>query len=632
MPAPFPFENLGPYKLIQTLGKGGMGSVFLGRHVKTGQEVAVKLIAESVADEPKFRRRFDAEVKSLQHLRHPHIVRLIGFGEEQGRLFYSMELAVGESLHAIIRREKRIDWQRTIDLAIQVCSALKHAHDIGVIHRDLKPANLVVDQDDQIKLVDFGIAKIFGQKSNEQTMAGSVLGTADYMAPEQAEGVGISQRTDLYALGSLMYAMVTGKPPFRGKNVTEVIESVRRDKPVPLDLINPELPDSLIHLVHDLLEKDPEDRPPTALAVSNRLKAMRVGLEREKTLMLEDEPTGAGFDSRGGNDTDADAGPAIRGGTRVAPGNRGPSSANVTGVSVTGKAASRRTDSGAGDGAAGKPQAADARAGMLATLVSVGESRTEQFTAVDDGESEPSSTAQTHYQTAENVGESTSWLDSDVPETASSWQTLLNSLALVGVLAAIIVMGTLALRSPSADELYERAQNGDRAAIDSFIATYPSDPRTSGLVQRQLAKRLMGILKRLQTQSRLAVTELTPAEEGFLTAMRDRQTDPATAAERIKGWIAVFDDPGASNDNTSDLIELARFEANRLESTNRVKSLDPRAIELMTKINDSVQREDDADSRATLKGVIDNFADKAWAGPAVDEARLQLEVLDEFSQ
>lgn len=116
-----PFEHLGPYRLIRTIGKGGMGSVFLGQHVKTGDQVAVKLIAEHVADEMRFRRRFEAEVQSLQRLRHPGIVSLIGYGEEQGRLFYAMEIAIGESLQSIIRQKKSIDWATAIEIAIATC-------------------------------------------------------------------------------------------------------------------------------------------------------------------------------------------------------------------------------------------------------------------------------------------------------------------------------------------------------------------------------------------------------------------------------------------------------------------------------------------------------------------------------
>ena len=283
-----PFEFLGPYRIGAPLGRGGMGTVFAAVHEKTKEPVAVKLISDGVADESKFRRRFDAEIKSLQCLSHSGIVRIYGFGEEQGHLFYSMELVSGDSLQKVIKREKRLEWQTTMDVAIQICGALKHAHDIGVIHRDLKPANLVVNENWQVKLVDFGIAKIFGDSN---TVVGSLLGTADYMAPEQATSEGITQRTDLYALGSVMYAMLAGRAPFTGKSVTQVINALQRDRPVPIDLIRPDVPPELVELIHELLEKNPEDRPPTALAVMNRLKAMKAGLERIQTVASDGAAT-----------------------------------------------------------------------------------------------------------------------------------------------------------------------------------------------------------------------------------------------------------------------------------------------------------------------------------------------------
>ncbi len=271
-----------------------MGTVYRGAHVKTGQRVAIKVLARQMSQEPRFRRRFDAEIETLKNLNHPNIVRLIGFGEEQGLLFYSMELVEGPSLLEHLRKVKRLDWDTVLGIGIDVCAALKHAHDFGVIHRDLKPANLLMEPEGRLKLTDFGIAKLFG--ANEQTAAGSVLGTADYMAPEQAAGGNVTPRTDLYALGSLLYACLVGRPPFGGRNLTQVIHGLKHESPVPLDLVVPDVPHELAELVHELLEKAPEDRPPTALAVGKRLASMRVGLHRrgELTQLDPDRPTVSG--------------------------------------------------------------------------------------------------------------------------------------------------------------------------------------------------------------------------------------------------------------------------------------------------------------------------------------------------
>ena len=235
-----PFDFVGPYELGEKLGQGGMGSVYKAVHAKTSEPVAVKIIAAPIADEPRFRRRFDAEIKTLMSLQHEGIVKLIGFGEEHGQLFYSMELVEGDSLQTVIKREKKLSWEQCIDFSVQICAALKHAHDVGVIHRDLKPANLILTSSQQLKLVDFGIAKIFGD--GQQTVVGSLLGTLDYMAPEQLDSSSITVRTDLYAVGSLMYTMLTGRPPFRGKSAAQVIDLLKNQVPTKLDVIDPDLP------------------------------------------------------------------------------------------------------------------------------------------------------------------------------------------------------------------------------------------------------------------------------------------------------------------------------------------------------------------------------------------------------
>ena len=272
------FEYLGPYRILETIGRGGMGRIFRAQHAKSGEIVAVKLIADNVADDPNFRRRFDDEIVALTRLKHPNIVWVIGCGEEQGHLFYSMELVEGETLQERLRRERKLDWQTTVDLAIDICSALKFAHNFGVIHRDLKPSNLIFNSQGKVKIVDFGIAKLFG--NTEQTVAGSVLGTADYMAPEQASGSEVTELTDLYALGNVLYACFAGHPPFKNRSLTGLIDSVRNETPRRIEELNPDVPLEIAELIHDLLGKTPRERPRTALAVMNRLMAIREGLRR----------------------------------------------------------------------------------------------------------------------------------------------------------------------------------------------------------------------------------------------------------------------------------------------------------------------------------------------------------------
>ncbi len=234
------FDQLGPYKIGPRLGKGGMGSVYRGRNVETNQEAAIKALAPQLATSEGFRERFEAEIESLETLRHEGIVRLYGYGEEDGTLFYAMELVDGRSLEEELKAGRRFNWREVVDIAIQVCRALKHAHDHGIIHRDIKPANILLDQNERVKLADFGIARLFG--STQLTMAGGVLGTADYMSPEQAEGRPVTDRCDQYSLGCVMYALLAGRPPFQAKSLPEMLQLQRFAEAEPVRRYAPEAP------------------------------------------------------------------------------------------------------------------------------------------------------------------------------------------------------------------------------------------------------------------------------------------------------------------------------------------------------------------------------------------------------
>lgn len=272
------FDYFGPYRVEGILGRGGMGTVYKGSHSRSGEKVAIKVIAAAVADQARFRRRFAAEIETLKRLKHPHIVELLGYGEEQGLLFYSMEYVPGHSLLEHMRQHKVLPWEDVIQIGIETAAALKHAHDLGVIHRDLKPANLMVNDEGQVKLTDFGIAKFFG--STDMTAAGSVIGTADYMPPEQAEGKTITTRSDLYSLGCVLYALLAGRAPFGGKSVPEVLYAVRYNAVPDLLALAPTCPNELAELIKELVEKDPQKRPPTALVVGNRLRAIQAGMRK----------------------------------------------------------------------------------------------------------------------------------------------------------------------------------------------------------------------------------------------------------------------------------------------------------------------------------------------------------------
>ena len=292
---------LGPYRLGKTIGKGGMGSVYEATDSTTGELVAVKALNPQLAQTEGFRERFDAEIESLKTLRHEGIVRLHGYGEQDGILFYSMELVDGTSLEEELKTGRHFNWREVAEITIQLCRALKHAHDHGVVHRDIKPANILVDAEDHVKLADFGIARLFG--STQLTTAGGVLGTADYMSPEQADGRPVTERCDQYSLGGVMYALLTGRSPFRANSLPEMLQLQRFAEPEPVRRYARETPAQMETTIQQLLSKDPADRFPNMLVIARHLEAMLKALSRPgKDEFLSGEEVGDTGAAAGGSD------------------------------------------------------------------------------------------------------------------------------------------------------------------------------------------------------------------------------------------------------------------------------------------------------------------------------------------
>ena len=263
-------DRLGEYLIGKKIGAGGMGSVYLATNVHTDQQVAIKVLPGALAREPGFVERFHREIEALKKMHNPYVIEFYDSGVENEIYYYVMEYVEGETLTKRIRREKRVDWKTTVDISIQICSALKAAHDAGIIHRDLKPSNLILKDDDTVKLADFGVAQLFA--SEKLTVTGGIIGTAEYMSPEQAEGKRVTKQSDLYALGAVMYVMLTGRPPFSGKTMLAIIQKQKYgqfDRP---GRYVDDLPVWLEEIVCKLLEKDPDKRFPDAYVLSRRLQ------------------------------------------------------------------------------------------------------------------------------------------------------------------------------------------------------------------------------------------------------------------------------------------------------------------------------------------------------------------------
>jgi serine/threonine protein kinase len=272
-------ERLGKWVIYKELGRGGMGRVYLAQEEIGGRQAAIKVLAAELAQESGFLQRFQREIATLGQLDHPHIVRFFESGLENGFYFYAMEYVDGPSLEDVLEEKDHLAWREVLDIALQVCPALKHAHDHGVIHRDLKPANILQNSAGFIKLTDFGIAKVFAQ--GHLTATGGIVGTAEYLSPEQAAGKPVSKRSDLYSLGAVLYTLLIGRPPFVGDSFLDLLHKHRYaqfDKP---KQIRPDVPYELDELVCQLLAKDPADRPPDCLVLSRQLEAIRCKLERK---------------------------------------------------------------------------------------------------------------------------------------------------------------------------------------------------------------------------------------------------------------------------------------------------------------------------------------------------------------
>ncbi len=259
------------FELLEPLGMGTVGTVYRARDRQTGEVVALKLLMPVVSHDPKILGRFEREMTIMERLSHRHIVRYGIGGRLGGQLFYTMELLDGGNLKQLLQAQHRLPWQQVVAWAIQICSALQHAHNHGVIHRDLKPANLFISHDGRMVLGDFGIAR--DTTGVDLTAAGITVGTFTYMSPEQITAdQRISGKADLYSLGCLLYELLTGQPPFQGQNFAQVWDQHLNKTPLPIREQVPNCPPWLEKIVLQLLQKDPEKRPFNARFVEGYLK------------------------------------------------------------------------------------------------------------------------------------------------------------------------------------------------------------------------------------------------------------------------------------------------------------------------------------------------------------------------
>lgn len=246
------------YRIQDKIASGGMGSVYRALDEKLGREVAIKILAPNLAEDSSFVERFRREARAAAGLRHPNIANVFDAGEGDGCHFIVMELAEGRDLARVLREEGPLDHERAIQVLDQICLALGHAHSAGIIHRDVKPANVIVSDAGSVKVTDFGIAR--AADDSKLTATGSVLGTAHYISPEQAEGKPLSSTSDIYSLGIVMFETLTGALPFTGDSLMAVAMRHIND-PMPLpSSIDSKVPPALDRIVERATRKDPSTR------------------------------------------------------------------------------------------------------------------------------------------------------------------------------------------------------------------------------------------------------------------------------------------------------------------------------------------------------------------------------------
>jgi Tol biopolymer transport system component len=276
-------RTLSHYTILEKLGSGGMGEVYIAEDTKLSRKVALKVLPSEMAENAERRARFEREAKAVAALDHPNIVTIHSVEEVAGVHFYTMQLVKGKTLTELVPR-KGMPLNKFFEIAIPLADAVSAAHEEGIIHRDLKPDNLMVSDEGRLKILDFGLAKLKQEFAREgvselptqsPTQEGRILGTVAYMSPEQAEGKAIDHRSDIFVIGIVLYEMATGERPFRGDTTASILSSILRDTPTSVTEVNPNLPRDLGKIIRRCLAKDPTRRYQTALDVRNEIEELK---------------------------------------------------------------------------------------------------------------------------------------------------------------------------------------------------------------------------------------------------------------------------------------------------------------------------------------------------------------------
>lgn len=568
-----------------------MGTVYAAVHDESGEMVAIKVLSSSLCQEAHYRSRFQSEIESLRKLHHPHIVQIFGYGEYEGLLYFAMELVEGTNLQEELSNGRRYTWREAVQMGIHICEALRHAHDHGVIHRDLKPANLLLDADENIKLTDFGIAKLFGAVG--MTADGGVLGTADYMSPEQAEGLAVNHRCDLYSLGSVLYAILAGCPPFTGETLPEVVHSLKYSDPKPIGQLVTDIPGELQSVIMQLLQKKEAQRIPTALAVLRRLRAIQDSLSIGSSPDAVDGEDRFELSEANTEEFPSPSEAISKNVTRESP--------NPEMTSPTSKEENR------------------------------GEEDSDELS--EAGMPSQTPTADNRFVSIKNENASSGRLPTEPGKVWPLWFQAMIPILILGLLSGVVF---LLSRPPSADILYRRikeATSSDdsvellarQSDVDRFLTKYPEDPRRGEilLVQDEINREQR--LRRLEGDTPLIGRDLLPVEAAYREAHQLIEQDPAAAAARFAAIIDLF---GHQQDASPLVVQcVERSEKHLANIETKIESvLEAQRIELRRQLDRAaaLSTSDPEGAERIWRGIIELYGDKSWAKSWVDEARESL--------
>ena len=620
--------QLGPYAISKPLGRGGMGTVYEAVDHGTGRSVAVKTLAAHLGDDPGLRKRFAAEIETLKSLQHPCIVQLLAFGEEDGQPYFAMELVRGRSLEQVLRSGRTFDWRETVGIAIDITRALKSAHDHGVVHRDLKPANLLFPEepsaDAAVKLADFGIARLFG--SSCHTMAGTIVGTAEYMAPEQATGGPVDHRVDLYALGLVIYAMLTGRPPFHGGEATDIIRRQRTEAPPRVSTRVAGIPTELDALIERLLAKEPAKRPASALAVGRMLAsiATEVGAMPPEPAVPASDP---GITLGPADAIDLAA--PTQDGARVETAASDPNviAVNPASDSVRADVQTMPMPTTPQAPSPGLPQ----RVTVSAAAAGLPHPRVNRFTTLEE----------LNRTSREEAG------------ARARQEFVLRSIAAASILALVVGAAYVLLRPPTADELHTRvraiadAANADlrdaRPLIEQFLERHGDDSRAAAI--RELDRTLdLDSLEKRARRRRSDDDEMSPLEREYRAAMAREDESPLACVAALEAVLTLHEsDPQTATDLPATAppesqpalwLALVQRQIDRLEpQADREREQDvARAATVLAEAATLAVEAESADDpavtsqllerrRELLEGLVEIYASRPHVTEAVAEAR-----------